>query len=62
VAGDTLYGARRKIGGYGETASLERNFLHAAAIQFLHPKTRKALAFEQRLPGELETFLRRIGG
>ncbi len=62
VAGDTLYGAPRKIGGYGEPASLERNFLHAAAIQFVHPTTRKTLAFEQPLPGELETFLRRIGG
>ncbi len=62
VAGDTLYGAPRKINGYGEPASLGRNFLHAAAIQFLHPTNRKTLAFEQPLPGELETFLRRIEG
>jgi 23S rRNA pseudouridine1911/1915/1917 synthase len=62
VVGDTLYGAPRKIASYGETASLERNFLHAAAIQFLHPRTGKALAFEQPLPGELESFFRRIGG
>ena len=61
VVRDTLYGAPRKIAGYGEPASLERNFLHAAAIQFLHPTTRKALAFEQPLPGELQSFFRRIG-
>lgn len=62
VVGDTLYGAPRKIAGYGDPASLERNFLHSAAIQFLHPTTRKALAFEQPLPGELKSFFRRIGG
>lgn len=62
VVGDTLYGAPRKIPGYGETVSLGRNFLHAAAIQFLHPKTGKALALEQPLPGELERFLHRVGG
>ena len=61
VVGDALYGAPRKIAGYGEPASLERNFLHAAAIQFLHPRTGKALAFEQPLPGELKSFFRRIG-
>jgi 23S rRNA pseudouridine1911/1915/1917 synthase len=62
VVGDTLYGAPRKTGGYGEPTSLERNFLHAAAIQFLHPTTGEALSFDQPLPGKLEEFLRRIGG
>jgi len=62
VVGDALYGATRKIPGYGRTASLERNFLHAAAIEFIHPSTGKALALEQPMPGELGTFLQRVGG
>jgi 23S rRNA pseudouridine1911/1915/1917 synthase len=61
VTGDTLYGAPREIAGYRETVSLERNFLHASAIQFRHPATNAPLAFEQPLPGTLETFFRRMG-
>ena len=65
VVGDTLYGAPREIAGYGSTApepaSLERNFLHAAAIQFLHPISNKLLSFQQPIPDELRLFLRRIG-
>jgi 23S rRNA pseudouridine1911/1915/1917 synthase len=61
VVGDTLYGAPRTLPGYGETMSPERNFLHAAAIQFLHPISHKALSFRQPLPAELESFFRVIG-
>jgi 23S rRNA pseudouridine1911/1915/1917 synthase len=59
VAGDTLYGAPRNL-GYGETVSLGRNFLHASAIQFEHPTTRKMLAFRRPLPGDLQKFFRRM--
>jgi 23S rRNA pseudouridine1911/1915/1917 synthase len=57
VAGDTLYGAPRQTAGYGEPASLGRNFLHASAIQFWHPTINKELSFQQPLPDELEKFL-----
>ncbi len=60
VVGDTLYGAPRTIPGYRgtspEPASLERNFLHASAIQFEHPTTNTPLEFQQPLPGELEAY------
>jgi hypothetical protein len=36
---------------------LERNFLHAAHLEFAHPKTGKALAIDAPLPVELEVFL-----
>ncbi len=42
--------------------SLGRNFLHAAAIEFAHPKTGKPLAFEATLPNELEDFLANVAG
>ncbi len=41
---------------------LDRNFLHAQAISFLHPRTDKELDFEQTLPDELRGFLDRIEG
>jgi len=62
VAGDTLYGApaRLTIGGQAER-TLDRNFLHAAAIRFRHPRSGEELAFEAPLPEELSQFLARIG-
>jgi 23S rRNA pseudouridine1911/1915/1917 synthase len=64
VAGDTLYGAPgpKSYGGTApEVASLERNFLHASAIQFQHPISNRPLSFQQPLPAELSNFLRKIG-
>jgi 23S rRNA pseudouridine1911/1915/1917 synthase len=65
IVGDTLYGAPGKLLSYGGTgskqASLERNFLHASAIQFDHPISNRRLSFEQPLPAELRDFLREIG-
>jgi 23S rRNA pseudouridine1911/1915/1917 synthase len=73
VVGDTLYGgagqltdqvasqaiqskaARRKA--EPERLRLGRNFLHAAKLEFPHPKTGKVLQLEAPLPAELENFL-----
>jgi 23S rRNA pseudouridine1911/1915/1917 synthase len=67
VVGDTLYGAPRAIvptrrkgeieHSPEETAGLDRNFLHAAHLEFAHPQTNKALAIDAPLPSELEEFL-----
>jgi 23S rRNA pseudouridine1911/1915/1917 synthase len=76
VIGDTLYGgagqltdqvasqaaiskaARRK--SEPERLKLGRNFLHAARLEFVHPKTKKLLELEVPLPAELEAFLARM--
>ena len=76
VVGDTLYGgsghltdqaaaqaapskaARRKA--EPERLRLGRNFLHAARLEFPHPKTGKLLELEAPLPAELEEFLSRL--
>jgi len=76
VVGDTLYGgagqltdqvvaqaaqskaARRRA--EPERLRLGRNFLHAANLEFPHPKTGKVLQLEAPLPGELESFLARL--
>jgi 23S rRNA pseudouridine1911/1915/1917 synthase len=71
VAGDTLYGAPRKVASYRstkvasyrstmESASLERNFLHSSTLQFEHPINKTPLEFRQTLPEDLKAFFRRI--
>jgi 23S rRNA pseudouridine1911/1915/1917 synthase len=75
VLGDTLYGAPRAIVPVAlkgekthpteetckeQSAGLERNFLHAAHLEFAHPQTGKALAIDAPLPAELEDFLARL--
>ena len=40
--------------------SLNRNFLHAAAIEFTHPRNGEPLSFTARLPEELDRFLQEI--
>ena len=68
VVGDTLYGAPARIAvpaaGRGkkstpepEATSLDRNFLHAAELQFAHPRTGRPLNLKAPLPGELSRFL-----
>lgn len=61
VVGDTLYGAPSRLRvGIRDEKTLERNFLHAAAIEFRHPRTGKAMRFEAPLPSELASFLARL--
>jgi 23S rRNA pseudouridine1911/1915/1917 synthase len=61
VVGDALYGAPREVRGGGKGAiSLARNFLHAAALQFQHPKTGETMSFSRPLPSELQVFLDRV--
>jgi 23S rRNA pseudouridine1911/1915/1917 synthase len=58
VVGDVLYGAPRDIPQKsGPSLSLPRNFLHAAELQFVHPRTGEARGFSTPLPEELSQFL-----
>jgi len=56
VAGDKLYGAS---GGVGDL-ELKRNFLHARALNFDHPRSGEELSFSRPLPEELRHFLARL--
>jgi 23S rRNA pseudouridine1911/1915/1917 synthase len=58
VVGDVLYGAPREIRTKDAAISLPRNFLHAAELQFEHPKTNESMKFSRPLPAELDAFLK----
>jgi 23S rRNA pseudouridine1911/1915/1917 synthase len=60
VAGDALYGAPQEMKSRTGKIGLARNFLHAAAIKFEHPRTGEQLTFSRELPSELQEFLERI--
>ncbi len=69
VVGDALYGAprelraqsnQRRAAGMPSTLTLNRNFLHAAALELEHPRTEQALKFARPLPKELENLLARL--
>jgi 23S rRNA pseudouridine1911/1915/1917 synthase len=60
VVGDTMYGAPRQARGKNAVIALGRNFLHAVELEFLHPRTREAIALKSALPEELREFLRKV--
>ena len=68
VVGDYLYGAPHRIRKPGvsnaedEGVGLERNFLHAAELEFAHPKTKKMVALKSELPAELVGMLALLEG
>jgi 23S rRNA pseudouridine1911/1915/1917 synthase len=60
VVGDTMYGAPAQARGKSAVIVLKRNFLHAAELEFGHPKTGKPIALKSELPEELRDFLRKV--
>ena len=68
VVGDFLYGAPHRINPVGgpqaivEGFELDRNFLHAAELEFAHPRTGEKLALHAELPEELVQVLERVRG
>ncbi len=62
VVGDALYGAPREVrAGKGVALPpLGRNFLHAARICFLHPRTGAPVEVRAALPQELREYLDRL--
>ena len=62
VVGDTLYGAPAKLKpGKKAPATLTRNFLHAAELNFTHPRTGRTMSFRSPLPAELRKFMEKLG-
>ncbi|MGB8540343.1 MAG: RluA family pseudouridine synthase [Candidatus Acidiferrales bacterium] len=62
VVGDTVYGAphQEKVGT--ETLpTLERNFLHAERIAFMHPRSGKRIECRAPLPPDLVSYIEALG-
>jgi 23S rRNA pseudouridine1911/1915/1917 synthase len=66
VVGDALYGApgelrsqsnKRRAAGMPATLALDRNFLHSAVLELVHPRTKKQLKFSRPLPKELQNLM-----
>jgi 23S rRNA pseudouridine1911/1915/1917 synthase len=65
VVGDTMYGAPAQARGKSAVIVLKRNvlkrnFLHAAELEFRHPRTGETLALKSELPEELREFLGKV--
>lgn len=63
VVGDTLYGAPNRIllpGNHPPIPTLERNFLHAASLEFTHPRSEQPMHFRCDLPLALSEFLAQL--
>ncbi|MFY9904694.1 MAG: RluA family pseudouridine synthase [Terriglobales bacterium] len=70
VVGDALYGApgelrsqsnKRRAAGMPAILALDRNFLHSATLEFIHPRSKEKLKFSRPLPKELENLLQSLG-
>jgi 23S rRNA pseudouridine1911/1915/1917 synthase len=63
IVGDTLYGAPGRI-VLPDTSSpvptLDRNFLHAAALEFSHPRNHQRMRFQCNLPPSLQNLLEKL--
>ncbi len=55
LVGDTTYGGERRYG-------LDRQFLHAHRLAFVHPVSGAQMAFESELPGDLAAALQAARG
>jgi len=62
VVGDNVYSEARYKEFANKYGPPGRYFLHAAALQFTHPKSGALLKFESPLPNELTSLLERIRG
>jgi 23S rRNA pseudouridine1911/1915/1917 synthase len=62
VVGDTTYGAPKQARGKNAVIALARNFLHAAELEFRHPRTGDRIALKSESPEELREFVRKVEG
>jgi 23S rRNA pseudouridine1911/1915/1917 synthase len=60
VVGDTMYGAPTQARGKSAVVVLKRNFLHAAELEFRHPRTGETISLKSELPAELRDFLEKV--
>jgi 23S rRNA pseudouridine1911/1915/1917 synthase len=57
LAKEARHGAPKNGAPKSGAISLSRNFLHAARLELVHPRTGEKLTFTSTLPEELQAFL-----
>ena len=57
VVGDPLYGRKRNGPGPEALKSFKRQALHAAVLEFIHPRTKQELRFATELPQDFQMLL-----
>ena len=62
VVGDPVYGRRRNAAGPEALKTFERQALHAAVLEFRHPRTGRKMTFASELPQDIKTLLSRLNG
>ena len=68
LVGDALYGSRKKTAQAGKAgggivallSDFPRQALHAGAIKFIHPTTKKSMNFKSPLPPDLAELLKKM--
>jgi len=60
VVGDPVYGRRRNAAGPEALKTFERQALHAAVLEFRHPRTHRSMRFASELPQDIKTLLSQL--
>jgi 23S rRNA pseudouridine1911/1915/1917 synthase len=60
IVGDTKYGDKKVNKLFAQKYGLERQFLHAYKLSFVHPETSKKVDIEVGLPPDLEKVMKKL--
>jgi 23S rRNA pseudouridine1911/1915/1917 synthase len=61
LLGDGLYGGPTRLSIRGQTLLLSRPLLHALALEFPHPRTRRRLRFRAAPPDDFAHAVQALG-
>jgi 23S rRNA pseudouridine1911/1915/1917 synthase len=62
VVGDPVYGRRRNALGPEALKTFGRQALHAAVLEFRHPRSGRQMTFASELPQDIKTLLSQLNG
>jgi len=62
VVGDPVYGRKRNTSGPEALKAFGRQALHAAVLEFRHPRTHRSMRFASELPQDIKTLLTQLNG
>ena len=62
VVGDPLYGRKRNGTGPEALKSFKRQALHAAVLQFIHPRIKQEMRFATELPQDFQKLITELNG